>query len=371
MCMSVEYSPPLDAIERLTGRHQADEAFTAAVRGARMAMVVVDPRKDDHPIVFVNDAFLALTGYAREEVLGRNCRFLQGPETDPRARARIRAAIREGRDTAVELLNYRKDGTPFWNGLFISPVRNAAGEVVFFFGSLLDVSRKKEAELALRKAHGTLETAVEQRTHALRETAEQKTVLLHEVEHRVKNNLQLISSLIQFQARRTQDPGVRAALREVQERVSAISTVHRRLFQTQDAARFDVAQFLRDLVDDLLGRTCREDIIVELTAEPAWASAAKAAPMALLVNEVLAHTIRAGLPEGRPGRLRLELKRTEGRLSLEISHDGEGSVDEVRRRVEGPSGIIGILRRQLRAEIEWRDNQPGVTALISLPVERS
>ncbi len=128
------------------------DIFFAAVETTRMPMVVVDPRQDDLPIVFANPAFLAMTGYTRDEVLGRNCRFLQGPETDRAKVAIVARAIAEQRDVSLEILNYRKDGSTFWNALFVSPVYNAAGELVYYFGSQLDVSRRRDAEDALGQA---------------------------------------------------------------------------------------------------------------------------------------------------------------------------------------------------------------------------
>lgn len=370
--MLSESPPPLDAaVERLARNPGLDDPFAAAVSGTRLPMVVSEGRAGDYAIVFVNDAFLALTGYRRGEVLGRNPRFLQGPGTEASAVQRLREALREGREVGVELLNYRKDGSTFWNGMFLSPVRDEQGRIAHWFGSQLDITARKEAELALAQAHGEMETRVEERTQSLRATAQQKALLLHEVEHRVKNNLQLISSLIQFQARRAEDPAVKAALREVQERVSAVSTVHRRLFQTEDAARFDVAQFLRDLADDLVGRTRRDDIRVEFDLPPVTAAAAKAAPLALLVNEIMAQALNGGFPPGRPGTLRLRLRPGPDSFAIEVSDDGVASVAEVQRAVAGPTGIVEILRRQLGASLEWRDNHPGVTALITLPMERA
>lgn len=116
------------------------DPFAAAVRATRMPMIVTDPRQYDNPIVFANDAFLRLTGYARLEVTGRNCRFLQGPETDPAAVDRIRAAVRDAVDIQVHLLNYRKDGTTFYNALYVGPVRDETGTVVYFFASQFDVT---------------------------------------------------------------------------------------------------------------------------------------------------------------------------------------------------------------------------------------
>jgi PAS domain S-box-containing protein len=128
------------------------DIFFAAVEKTRMPMIVTNPRKPDNPVVFANLAFLQMTGYAMEEVVGNNCRFMQGPETDPATVAEMRLAIRERRDIALEILNYRKNGSTFWNALFISPVFDANGELVYFFGSQLDVSRRRDAEEALGQA---------------------------------------------------------------------------------------------------------------------------------------------------------------------------------------------------------------------------
>lgn len=101
--------------------------------------VVTNPRLPDNPIVDCNDAFMALTGYAREEIVGRNCRFLRGAGTDGASTDLIRAAIRDSRPVLVELLNYRKDGTPFRNALMIAPIFAADGSVEWFLGSQMAV----------------------------------------------------------------------------------------------------------------------------------------------------------------------------------------------------------------------------------------
>lgn len=131
---------------------QTSDIFFTAVEATRMPMVVTDPRQDDNPIIFVNDAFVAMTGYGREEMVGRNCRFLQGPETDPATVVQLRDAIRGKRELAIEILNYRKDGSTFWNALYVAPIYDAAGELVYFFASQLDVSRRRDAEEALGQA---------------------------------------------------------------------------------------------------------------------------------------------------------------------------------------------------------------------------
>ena len=127
------------------------DVFNAAIQATRVPMVITDPSRSDNPIVFANDAFLAMTGYTREEISGSNCRFLQGPETDPATVAEIRLALAERRTIATEILNYRKDGHSFWCALSISPIFNDRGDVVYYSASQLDVSRRRAAEDALRQ----------------------------------------------------------------------------------------------------------------------------------------------------------------------------------------------------------------------------
>jgi PAS domain S-box-containing protein len=126
--------------------------FFAAVETTRMPMTITDPKKPDNPIIFANNAFLDMTGYSRNEIVGRNCRFLQGAETDLETVEQVRHAVDARREIAVEVVNYKKDGTSFWNALFISPVYNESGDLIYFFASQLDVSRRRDAEDGLRQA---------------------------------------------------------------------------------------------------------------------------------------------------------------------------------------------------------------------------
>jgi PAS domain S-box-containing protein len=362
-----DYSESRRAGDRLAAGHGVDDPFAAAIRATRMAMIVTDAAQSDNPIIFANDAFLKLTGYPREDVIGRNCRFLQGPDTDSKAVQAMREAIAAGEDISVDLLNYRKDGTTFWNALYLSPVRNDAGEIVYFFSSQLDISDKKTAELSVRDRRDDLEQMVEDRTQELTQALEQKTALLHEVDHRVKNNLQLISSLLLLQNRRVVDPALKASLRGMLGRVNAIATVHRRLFQSDDVERFDVSAFIRDMVADLMGSAQRDDIKVELDLERVDIAAAKAAPLALVVNELLTNALRHGFPEGRAGRIFVGVRRQNGDFRIEITDDGVG-LDENTRISGFGLTIVQLLCQQLKAKSETTDAEPGVRVVILLPV---
>mmetsp|Transcript_59510 Transcript_59510/g.81313 ORF Transcript_59510/g.81313 Transcript_59510/m.81313 type:complete len:383 (-) Transcript_59510:780-1928(-) len=130
-------SNPSDATRILD---DPDYSLVKALQTAQQNFVITDPSLPDNPIVFASQGFLTLTGYNLEQVLGRNCRFLQGPQTDPRAVAKIRKAISVGYDTSVCLLNYRIDGTTFWNQFFVAPLRDSDGNVVNYVGVQCKVS---------------------------------------------------------------------------------------------------------------------------------------------------------------------------------------------------------------------------------------
>lgn len=117
----------------------ASGSLRASIHRTPIPTIVTDNREADNPIVEVNDAFLALTGYSRDEVLGRNCRFLSGLGTEPEARRALRQAVADGKPTIVELSNYRKDGTLFRNAVMLAPVFDEQGSVCLFIGSQMDV----------------------------------------------------------------------------------------------------------------------------------------------------------------------------------------------------------------------------------------
>ena len=119
-----------------------------------MAMLVTDPRKPDNPVVFLNAAFTELTGYPADEVLGRNCRFLQGPDTDRDAVARVRDLLAVDGLVEAELLNYRRDGSPFWNRMFITPVLGVSGQPLFYLATEVDVTEARTS----RSIESTLRT---------------------------------------------------------------------------------------------------------------------------------------------------------------------------------------------------------------------
>jgi PAS domain S-box-containing protein len=119
-----------------------DYSLVKALQTAQQNFVITDPAMPDNPIVYASQGFLTLTGYTLDQVLGRNCRFLQGPQTNPRSVDKIRHGIEKGEDTTVVLLNYRRDGSTFWNQFFIAALRDGEGKVVNYLGVQCMVSEE-------------------------------------------------------------------------------------------------------------------------------------------------------------------------------------------------------------------------------------
>lgn len=341
--------------------------FFAAIRSSGMAMVIVDPNQPDQPIIFANPAFLRLTGYSWREVAGRNCRFLQGAGTDEAARRRIRAAIDGNKEIAIDLLNYRKDGSSFWNSLYISPVFDEQGERRYFFASQFDVSERKRHEIEAAELRDNLEHAVRLRTLELESALERSQFLLHEVDHRVKNNLQMISAMLMLQSMTIADGVAKRTLQEMLERIDALGLVHKRLYQSGDMATFDIGEFTRAIVGQLAGGSGGQARRVDLDIESVKVRTGDAASLALIINELLAPALKS------PARV-------DGGVDLAVSVRAEGDAVAISVRDAAAGAampwfaaafgktLAETLARQLRATIMWRNADGGAAVEVTMPL---
>ncbi|MCJ2092569.1 PAS domain-containing protein [Methylobacterium sp. J-072] len=319
---------------------RTSDIFFAAVETTRMPMIVTDPRQPDNPIIFANRAFLAMTGYTPEELVGRNCRFLQGPDTDRETVDQVRAAIAERREFATEILNYRKNGSTFWNALFVSPVYNAAGELVYFFGSQLDVSRRRDVEEALGQA---------QKMEALGQ-------LTGGIAHDFNNLLQVIVGYVDILASGLEKPDAdRARLGRatdnIRQAADRATTLTQQLLAFARKQRLDGrAVNLNTLVEgmrEMVARSVGEVVTIELDLAPdLWNCRVDPTQAEVAILNVLINA-RDAMPEG--GSVRITTANTEivaggeigplrpGRyVSIAIRDTGTGIPPAVLARVMDP-----------------------------------
>lgn len=149
-----------------------DELFMVwqALGESRGPITITDCQQFDNPIIYTNQAFLDLTGYKKSEVIGHNCRFLQGPDTDQKTVRKLRTAVAKKQHVRVQIYNYRKNGEPFWNDFIMSPVKNKKGIVTHFIGLQIDDTERIEREKALRKSEEMLLKILERQSIMLQAT---------------------------------------------------------------------------------------------------------------------------------------------------------------------------------------------------------
>ena len=141
-CHAMEQLPSsiLESCGEQTDMDRQDYCLVRSIQGSQQCFVITDPSLHDNPIVYASEGFLELTGYSREEVLGRNCRFLQGTETCPNKVEQVRKAVSNGEDVSVTMINYTADGTAFWNKLFVAALRDSQSNIVNFIGVIVKVA---------------------------------------------------------------------------------------------------------------------------------------------------------------------------------------------------------------------------------------
>src|SRR5215210_7228155 len=222
----------------------ADPVYAAAFQALPVAALILDAGGVGYPILHANESFCRLTGYHPQELVGRPWTILLrsggssgGPES-------VGAALKAGRGVEVSVEASRKDASRFLGALSIGPVRHPAGDIRWFLLSCAETAAPPRAPEASKEE-------IAQRTRPLEEALERTRDLLHEVDHRVKNSLQVISSLMLLKARRTADPAVQRALHAMTERLGALATMHRLLSAGGDPSRFDLKSFTQDFVDEL------------------------------------------------------------------------------------------------------------------------
>jgi two-component sensor histidine kinase len=212
---------------------------------------------------------------------------------------------------------------------------------------------KAESERALRESRDSLERL-----------ARQQAILLREVNHRVANSLQLISSLIELQVRKLRDPEARAALRQAAARVDAVSLVHRRLYTSSDVQFVDLDQYVTGLVDELRRATAGDvpGDRIELRTEPIRVETDKAVSIGLIVNELVTNALKYAYPDGRQGMVRVVLLREpEGGTILSVEDDGVGLPDgEFESKGTGlGSMIVHTMAQSLGASFATERRKPG------------
>jgi PAS domain S-box-containing protein len=298
--------------EDITQRKQIEEKLKLqerAIAASNNGIVIVDARPNNKHTIFVNTAFEKITGYSAKEVIGDNCRFLQGKDREQAGIKEIRTALKNQESCSVTIRNYRKDGTLFWNELSISPIFDDEGNLTHFIGIQNDVTSRKEAE------------------EQIKSSLKEKEILLKEVHHRVKNNLLVVSSLLDWQADYITDPAAIKIFEQSQHRIQSMALIHEKLYQSKNLGEIDLSEYLENLAKQLEYSFNSDDkrITINFDLQPIFLNIETATPCGLIVNELIANVFEHAFPNYKTGEIWLRLKQDETKqVTITIEDNGIG-----------------------------------------------
>ncbi|KAA9007043.1 PAS domain-containing protein [Histidinibacterium aquaticum] len=324
----------------------------SALTKAPFAMVITDPSRDDNPIVYVNDAFTDVTGYSRAAAIGRNCRFLQGTETQEDALQDIRDAVGRGDQITTDIRNYRADGTPFWNRLMIAPLTDDGGKVRYFLGVQMALPESGEKPPAIRSRE--LDSA------------------LSEIQHRVKNHLSMIVGMIRVQARTS---SAREEFETLSHRIEALQLLYEEMSEAvKSGASNDnpvsLGSYLSRVANAIAHLDGRRGVRVNIDADAITIPFEDATRLGLITSEIMTNAMQHAFVGRDQGIVEMRLKElSNGTVRVQVSDDGIGIPEETDWPSEGSLGgrIVQQLVEALNGSLSVARGATGTIVTVDMP----
>jgi PAS domain S-box-containing protein len=328
----------------------SEERFRNAVEYSAIGMSLVAP---DGRWVKVNPALCKIVGYTQEELLARTFQDITHPDDLAGDLVQV-GELLAGRIThySMEKRYFHQTGRIVWILLNVSLVRDLTGEPLYFVSQIMDITERKQAEGLMRASLSEKET------------------LLREIHHRVKNNMQVISSLLALQSGYVEEPRSKRFFEDCQRRVRTMALIHEKLYRSANLSTIDFGEHLREIAgmfSQAYSDTARR-VATEVHADPVTLDMDTAVPLGLIVNELVTNALKHGFPDGRSGRLSISLTDTGEKLTLRVSDDGVGLPENFSATESGSLGmkLVRSLSRQIRAELSIVYNGPGASVSVTL-----
>lgn len=328
-------------ITDITERKKAEEELVRSEREKSAIFATISEHvlelRPDLTVVWANRAAMEALGGKENEVIGRKCYELWFGRGEPCSVCPVISASLSGHPEKAESIT--PDGR--WWHVSAYPLKNEQGETTLIIEVSLDITDRKKAE------------------EAMKQSLQEKEILLKEVHHRVKNNLQVISNILNLQSTLLTDPQARAAIRECQHRIKSMALVHEKLYQAGDLARIDLAGYLSSLVKSIfLEHQVNSDRIkLHLQIEPVDLDLNVAVPLGLILNELITNAFIHAFPDEREGNIWVSFrKRPDGLVELRVKDDGVGFPPDLDFKKSESLGlvIINTLVEQIEGQLEMK-----------------
>ena len=321
-----------------------------------------------------NRAAEHLFGFTAAEAIGSSIRILIPPEREPED-VRIRATIAAGGAVPLfETVRRTKSGALVDVSVSASPILDMSGRVIGASKIIHDATHLRRAEAALRESRELVEIERAKKQRVLEDALAEKEVLLREIHHRVKNNLQVISSLLQLQARRVTSEETLPLFADSEGRIRSMALVHEKLYRSDDLAHIDFCDYVHDLVAGVAvsnsGSASHVDI--EVLCMPMQVGIDRAIPCGLVINELVANSLKHAFPHERAGRITVEVGQADAAtMVISVSDDGIGwpaTFDPAESSTLGLR-LVRILARQLHGTVTMTGDD-GVTTVMRIEAPR-
>jgi two-component system sensor kinase len=332
--------------EDITEQKRAMEALTLLSHAVKSIGECISITDLENKLLFVNEAFLKTYGYTEQELTGKPINIIR---SDPTVGEDVVLADTLKGGWQGELLNRKKNGTVFPIFLSTSVVSDEKGQPIALVGVATDITERKHTE------------------EQLRASVKEKEVLLKETHHRVKNNLQVISSLLSLQSEAIKDQHDLTLFKESQDRIKSIALIHEQLYRSQSLSAIDFGEYVRILSTGMMRSYAREEITLNLDIAPVQFSLDFAIPCGLIINELLSNALKHAFPNGRQGNIRIQLKSDDDdKYVLTVMDNGIGLSEDIDLDNTPSLGLqlISTLTKQLQGKISMkRDNGTSISIL--------
>ena len=344
----------------ITERNIAEKRLRQLSRATEQSPIAVVITNLQGIIEYVNPQFEAVTGYGLQEVLGRNPRILQSGQTTPVVYADLWETLHAGQTWRGDFYNCKKNGELFIEHAVIAPILDSNGAVTHYVALKEDITQQVQRQ-------GQLQSALQE-----------KTALLNEVHHRVKNNLQVITSLLRLEAGRASEPATRTVLDEMKGRIRSMALVHETLYRSGNFAGVELHRYIQQVASVAFRAQASTGGNVRLVLDLASVTATLdlATPCGLLVNELISNCVKHGFVHGQSGEVRVALQRTPGspdeaaRWCLRVSDTGVGlPADFEARRVQSLGlQLVSDLAGQIGGALVIEPG-PGAAFSVTFPID--